>query len=142
MNKPEDDIALRNLMASYIDAVNRSDGDAWIATWAEDASWNLMGNPVTGRDNILNLWRQMMSGFEFALMIPSSCLFSVDGDSASGHWYLQEHTRDKQGNASTIISRYLDTYVKHQGEWLYQSRSYNFIYHGAADLSGSYTPPQ
>ena len=140
MNAIEDELALRNLMGRYADAVNRVDADAWIATWAEDGIWNLLGNPVSGRDNILALWKQMMSSFEFALMLPSTCLFEVDGETASGHWYLHEYTRDPEGNASTVLSRYRDTYVKQDGQWLYKSRDYGFIYNGASDLSGTYTP--
>ena len=141
MNSPEDEMALRNLMARYSDAVNRVDADAWIATWAEDAVWNLLGNPVSGKDNILALWKQMMSSFEFALMLPSTCLFEVDGNTASGHWYLTEYTRDPEGAASTVLSRYTDTYTRKEGQWLFQSRDYSFIYNGPADLSGTYTPP-
>ena len=141
MNSLEDELALRNLMARYSDAVNRVDADAWIATWAQDAVWNLLGNPVSGKDNILALWKQMMSSFEFALMLPSTCLFEVDGDTASGHWYLTEYTRDPEGAASTVLSRYTDTYTRKEGQWLFQSRDYSFIYNGPADLSGTYTPP-
>ena len=140
MNSIEDESALRNLMARYVDAVNRSDAAAWASTWAADGVWNLLGAPVTGRDNILALWQQMMGGFEFAIMMPSSCLFDITGDTASGHWYLQEYTRDLEGNGSIVLSRYADTYVKQEGEWLYQSREYGFIYHGTPDLSGTYTP--
>jgi ketosteroid isomerase-like protein len=140
MNPIEDDLALRDLMARYIDAVNRRDGDAWIATWAHDGVWNMLGQPVTGRDNILALWQQTMSSFDFALMMPSSCLFSVDGDTASGHWYLHEYLRDSQGAGLTMLSRYLDTYIKQDGQWLYQSRHYNLMYNGPADLSGTHTP--
>ena len=140
MRNVEDELALRNLMDRYIDAVNRSDGEAWAATWAENGTWHLMGNEVTGRDNILALWQQMMAGFEFALMMPSSCLFHIDGDSASGHWYLQEHTRDREGNAASVMSRYSDTYSRVDGEWLFQSRHYDVMYFGPPDLSGNYTP--
>ena len=141
MNPIEDELALRNLMGRYTDAVNRRDADAWIATWAEDGVWNLLGTPVSGRDNILALWLQMMGGFEFALMLPSSGVFEISGDSASGHWYLHEYTRDHDGNASTMVSRYLDTYVKQGGQWLFQLRHYSFIYNGPSDMSGTYTPP-
>jgi ketosteroid isomerase-like protein len=140
MNPIEDELALKNLMSRYADAVNRVDAETWISTWAKDAIWNLLGNPVSGKDNILALWKQMMSSFEFALMLPSSCLFEVNGDTASGHWYLHEYTRDPEGNASTVLSRYVDTYVKQDGQWLYKSRDYGFIYNGPADLSGNYTP--
>ncbi len=135
----EDELQLRALMARYTDAVMRRDAPAWAATWAEDATWDLLGNPVTGRDNILGLWQTMMQGFEFAALMPSSCLFEVDGDTASGHWYLHEYTRTVEGETTTILSRYLDTYVRQDGQWLYQTREYNFIYNGPADLSGTYT---
>lgn len=142
MSKLEDELALRDLMARYVDAVNRYDADAWIATWADDAVWNLLGNPVEGKDNILALWQQMMGTFDFALMFPNSCLFDIDGDSASGHWYLHEYGRDKEGNGNTILSRYVDTYVKRDGQWLFKSREYGFIYNGAPDMSGSFTRPE
>ena len=92
MTNLEDELALRNLMARYVDAVNRYDADAWIATWAEDGVWNLLGNPVEGREAILGLWQQMMSSFEYALLFPSSCLFEIDGDTATGHWYIHEYS--------------------------------------------------
>lgn len=141
MKTVDDELALRDLMARYVDAVNRRDGQAWAATWCEDATWNLLGSPVQGRDNIVGLWQQMMAGFEFAIMMPASCLLQVDGDQASGHWYLQEFTRDLEGNSAMVLSRYLDTYRRVDGQWLYQSREYSFIYQGSADLGGDYTPP-
>lgn len=140
MNRLEDELALRNLMARYVDAVHRRNGDDWADTWTEDARWNLLGSDVVGRDNVVALWQQMMSGFEFAVMLPGSCLFEVNGDHATGHWYLQEYTRDLEGGATAVLSRYLDSYRKQDGQWRYQSREYSFIYHGAPDLSGSYTP--
>lgn len=140
MNTTSDQRDIRELMARYVDAVNRKDGAAWAATWAQDATWNLLGTEVVGRENILGLWQQMMTGFEFAVMMPSSCLIEISGDSANGHWYLHEYTRDLEGAATTILSRYLDSYRKVDGQWLYQTRQYEFIYRGPPDLSGDYTP--
>ncbi|MEM1113963.1 MAG: nuclear transport factor 2 family protein [Pseudomonadota bacterium] len=136
----EDEQALRDLMATYLDAVYRNDGEAWKATWTEDSEWNLVGNAVTGRDNIYAMWQGAMASFEFAMMVPSIGKFEIDGDVASGFWYLQEFTRDHDGNTSCIVSRYLDTYVRENGRWLYKSRHYDFIYNGPADLSGNFMP--
>ena len=131
-NRVEDQLALQDLMARYVDAVNRRDAQAWAATWDDNGCWNLLGNEVSGKDSIVGLWQQMMAGFEFALMIPSSCLFDIDGDSASGHWYLQELARDNEGKSSSLFSRYIDTYIRRNGQWLYQSRRYEIIYHDAS----------
>ncbi len=140
MDTAEDELALKTLMARYVDAVNRRDGEAWATTWAVDASWNLLGMEVEGRSNILSLWQQVLQGFEFAIMMPSSATFEVRGNEATGHWYLHEYTRDNEGKASTILSHYLDNYRKIDGQWFYQSRHYSLIYHGDPDLSGTYTP--
>ena len=140
MSTLEDEKALESLMARYVDAANRRSGDDWASTWAEDGCWNLMGMEVTGRDNILALWQQVVAGFEFAILMPSSHLFEIDGDAATGHWYLQEFTRDLKGERFAAMSRYTDEYVKVDGEWLFKTRRYDFIYRGPADLSGEYTP--
>ncbi len=141
MSNVEDELALRDLMARYVDAVNRYDEQAWIATWAEDGVWDLLGTPVEGRDAILGMWQQMMATFEYALLFPNSCHFEFEGDSAAGHWYLHEYTRDGEGNASAILSRYNDTYVRQQGQWLFKRRAYQFIYNGPPDFSGAFTRP-
>ncbi len=137
----EDRVAIQELMARYSDAVNRSDGDAWISTWAEKgARWSLMGQSADGREAILGLWQGIMEGFEFALFMPGSNLCSISGDKASGHWYQQEHLRDKEGLGQIAFSRYADTYVKVGGQWYFETRDCGFIYYGSSDLSGSYTP--
>ena len=140
MSTLKDELALNKLMARYVDAANRRDGAAWSSTWAEDGRWLLMGMEITGRENILGLWQQVLEGFEFAILMPASGHFDIDGDTATGHWYLQEFTRDLQGEALAALSRYNDSYVKVNGQWLFASREYSFLYRGPADLSGEYTP--
>ncbi len=140
MGQRKDERALQQLMARYVDAANRRDGDDWAQTWAEDGTWDIVGMEVTGRAAILDMWKQVVAGFDFAILMPSSSLLQVDGDRASGHWYLQEFTRDLQGERVLALSRYLDEYSKIDGQWYFQKRRYDFIYRGPADLSGNYTP--
>ena len=71
--------------------------------------------------------------------VDCSHLVEVNGDSASGHWYLQEFTRDLQGERFAAMSRYTDEYTRIKGQWLFQTRRYDFIYRGPADLGGEYT---
>lgn len=141
MSTLDDELALQKLMARYVDAVHRRDADSWAACWCDDASWTLVGSEVNGRDNILALWLQVMQGFEFAMIMPASSLFDIDGDSASGHWYLQEYTRTIEGEPGFVLSRYRDHYRRLDGQWRYQSRHYDILYQGPADLSGTFTAP-
>ena len=140
MNNIEDELAIRNLMATYVDAANRRDGELWKSTWAEEGVWRIMGMDICGRDNIHQLWLQVLESFDFALLMPSSGQFTVDGDSAHGHWYLQELTRSTNGDASTMIARYTDKYTRREGQWYYALREYILLYAGDSDLSGEYTP--
>ncbi len=138
MNELENQIALQRLMGRYVDAANRRDAEQWISTWAPDGRWSLMGMGVEGREQILGFWQQVLAGFEFAILMPSSRSYSIDGDTATGHWYLQEFTRDLKGERMFALSRYTDAYRRIEGEWLFQSREYQFLYQGAPDLTGNF----
>ena len=52
----EDQLAIRSLHDSYVDAVFRRDPHDWGANWAIDGRWNLMGTTVEGRDNPFNFF--------------------------------------------------------------------------------------
>ena len=140
MGRRKDERALQQLMARYVDAANRRDGEDWAQTWAENGTWDIAGIEVTGRAAILDMWKQVVAGFEFAVLMPSSCLLQIDGKHAGGHWYLQEFTRDLQGERVLALSRYVDEYSKIDGQWYFQKRRYDFIYRGPGDLTGAYTP--
>lgn len=135
-----DELAIRDLNARYIDAVNRYNQDDWSATWSESASWNLLGMEVEGRDNIVQLWGGAMSSFEFALMMLNSGTLQIDGDTASGRWYVTEHIKPKEGDPNITLGVYDDRYIKEDGQWRFAHRHYNVMYQGAADYSGNYTP--
>ena len=140
MSNPADELAIRDLVARYIDAVNRYHQADWTATWSESATWNLMGMEVDGRDAIVGLWQGAMQSFDFALMMLNSGTLEIDGDTASGRWYITEHIKPTEGDPNITLGVYDDRYVKENGQWLFAHRHYNVIYQGAADYSGNYTP--
>ena len=134
------ELAIRNLVAEYIDAVNRYDGEAWAATWAQDCTWFLMGMEVKGRDDVFGLWQGAMGSFEFAIMMLNSGTINIDGDSATGRWYVTEHTKPKEGDPALVLGVYDDTYTQQDGKWLFQERRYHVLYQGPADYSAALQP--
>ena len=134
------DAAIRNLIARYCDAVNRYDGEAWAATWAEDARWHFLGGVHEGRDTILAFWSSVMLQLDFAIMLANSALLNIDGEQATGRWYTQEVVRTKGEHGRSIIGVYDDEYACVKGEWLIQSRRYHKLYEVPTDSRETHMP--
>ena len=62
----EDRIAIRELLDTHADAVNRADAETWAATKASDGVWSLpgiMAADIARRDAIVATWRAAMRQF-------------------------------------------------------------------------------
>ena len=123
----EDRLALRELHDRYADAVFQRDAEAWGATWAEDAVWNLSGSDVSGRDVIIGAWKQAMSQFAFVAFYCQPGVFSITGDRAEGRVYTREILEPVAGGIMRIVGVYTDAYVKREGGWLFARRAYQIL---------------
>ena len=140
-----DELAIRDLNARYIDAVNRFHAEDWIATWSDTATWDLMGHVVEGKEAILATWQGAMSGFDMVVMMLSSGTVDLkisqnEAEQATGRWYLTEHLVPGEGDANMTLGVYDDEYGLEDGHWVFTRRSYKVIYQGPPDLSGNYIP--
>jgi hypothetical protein len=139
----EDDQAIRDLVYRYADAVCRRDQAAWGATWAEDGVWQLPGAPrMEGRDAIVGLWANAMSGFPFVVQLVNYGVLEIEGDSAQGRWYLTENLQFEDGNGMYNVGCYQDRYIKRDGLWLFAERHYAVLYNdeGKGDMTGTAQP--
>jgi ketosteroid isomerase-like protein len=123
----EDQLAIRNLHDRYADAVFRRDPADWGAVWTSDASWDLMGTQVEGREAIVTLWNGAMAGFTFVGFFTQVGAIEVDGDTGTGTVYTNEVLEDQQGNLARTVGCYKDHYVRRGSDWLYQSRSFSIL---------------
>ena len=123
----EDRLAIRERIDAYGDAVFRRDADAWIANWAEDASWSLPGLTVTGKDGIRALWVQAMAGFSLAAFFAAPGYIRIDGDRAIARVYTHEILVDRDGKVRKIIGAYDDILTRQAGAWLFTSRAYDIL---------------
>jgi len=123
----DDQIAIRALIDSYTDAVFRRDADAWGATWAQDALWNLAGTHVRGRDAIVGLWVQAMAGFPFVAFFAQVGSIIVDGDQATGRVYTHEYLELADGSISRPVGQYLDVYARTADGWRFAERHFSIL---------------
>lgn len=123
----EDQIAIRALNETYADAVFRRDAESWGATWAEDARWDLLGNVVSGRQAIVQMWLGAMANYPFAAFFVQLGSLAVDGDRATGVVYTQEVLEQLDGTTLRTVGRYADEYVRRQGSWFFLSRMFSIL---------------
>jgi SnoaL-like domain len=135
-----DDIV--DLVHRYSDAVCRKDRDAWASTWADDSRWDLgKGRISTGKADIVAFWQRSVDQLTHVVQTVHNGTVLVEGDTASGRWYVSEHVSRSNGVLGIMLAWYDDTYVRVDGQWLFGSRSLVSLYHGPPDLSGDFTSP-
>ena len=135
----DDYVALRQVAERYVDAVNRFDAEAWGQTFAPDGEWHL-GNAVhTGRDHVVSAWSKAMGPIPNIYMhVYSGVIDEVNGDTASGRWYMGEYLSLANGARTMNQICYVDTYVRIDGQWYIKTRKHNLLYRGKGDFSGEF----
>jgi ketosteroid isomerase-like protein len=120
----EDIEAITRLKAQYAAACdNNYDADAIAALFAENALWD-GGNfgKAEGREKIRAFFRHAPKTFPFAIHNVMNPQIEVDGDRASGQWYLlQPATMAKENRAVWLAATYHDEYVRIDGHWMFQN---------------------
>lgn len=130
----EDELAIRNLLARYGDAVCRRDATAWADTWTADCSWDLGGGRVThGRAETVALWRAAIEKYPWVAQLPASGVVEeVDGE-VRGTWYVLELNHLADGSGVMHLGHYRDTYVRTADGWRFATRRFQIVYRGAMD---------
>lgn len=129
----EDRMAIREVLETYADAVNRVDKDLWASLWVEDSHWDLSHYPelgiVEGKDAIVDMWASAMPSYPKLSFLVGIGMIHVNGDTADARAYISEiyeepgTLKDKRARAC-----YNDKLVKRDGQWFLQSRSFTIIH--------------
>lgn len=133
----EDESQLRALVATYAHAVAQRDAEVWGGTWAEDSTWNLLGQSPRGREAIVALWSGLMTRFEFVVHRASDAILKIEGDRATGVWAITEQGRSLDGQAMLLLGRYDDVYVRTEQGWRFSERTLQVFYQGTPAISVS-----
>ena len=129
----EDRIAIREVLESYADAVNRVDEALWASLWVEDCHWDLSHYPelgiVSGKEAVVGLWRDAMPHYpKLGFMITIGSIL-VDGDRAQARTYISEvYEEPGTGKDKRARARYDDVLVKRGGEWYLKERRFNIMH--------------
>ncbi len=122
----EDVEAIKRLKHQYMEYGNVYDADGFITLLTEDTVWD--GGAAFGRHEGVEAVAQMVrdagSQINFSAHFVMNELIDVDGDRASGKWWLLMPctvNTDSGGEAQWIMAAYDDEYAKIDGRWLIKS---------------------
>ena len=130
-----DELAIRDLVNRYSDAVVRRDAKAWGDTWSDNGEWHILGNAICGRDEIVARWQTLMGGLPFVLQQPSGGIIEFKNDTATGRWYINEYGFPAKGPGMLTLGVYHDQYARENDHWRFSRRRFDVLYMGAPDLS-------
>lgn len=138
---PDEYSAIRQLCERYVDALNRRDAEAWIATWAPDGVWEYGGeNPPRGRPQLAQFWSTAMADITAVVMVVNSGVIDeVHGDTARARWYHTEDVQIGEDNRLAGVTVYEDDLVRIDGKWHFAKRTHELLYSGS-DLNGQFYP--
>jgi hypothetical protein len=130
----DDELAVRNLVARYCDAVCRRDPAAWAATWAVDCTWDLGGGRVVrGRQAALDLWTSALVKYPWVAQLAPTGTVEITGDTGRGTWWVLELNHLKDGAGTLHLGHYDDEYRRTDEGWQFAARRFAMVYRGALD---------
>ena len=116
----EDIEAIKQLKARYCEICDDMHNPDRIASvFADDGIWEAEGfGFAQGHDAIRELFQGFQNNFRFSQHNIANPIIEVDGDTATGVWYLiGPWTHAEDGKAIWMTARYDDEYVKVDGQW-------------------------
>ena len=120
---------IEDLLARYADGVNRRDIEAWATVWTEDCLYNLNGElEVNGRDAIVSLYAKSMDSVQAMYQLVHNGTVEVDGDAATGRWYVTEYRVMDEETSVFVIGVYQDRYARTADGWKFAERHFDQIY--------------
>ena len=102
----EDIEAIKKLKASYCLRVDHANEEGWVSLFTEDAVWesDKFGR-FEGREAIRSLFRNIPEMLHFAIHYVMNPIIEVNGNRATGIWYLLRALHLRQGGAGHLGRR-------------------------------------
>ncbi len=118
----EAELAIRQLVASYTDAVNRGSADDAAQVWAPDGQLYFFGREIAA-STLREAYAQTFSAFEFLFQMTHSGVVTVRGDTAKARWWISEiNLPNGREGYKMFFGLYQDEVVRTDVGWRFRSR--------------------
>ncbi len=118
----EDIEAIKKLKARYCLYVDKRDEEGFVSLFTEDTVWDggRFGH-YEGQAAVRNFFRAIPEVLSFAVHYVMNPVIEVQGEKATGEWYLLEPCTMVEGDQAVWgTARYEEKYVKEGGEWRFK----------------------
>ncbi len=132
-----DELAIRRLVDTFCDGVNSRDSTLWGSVWDDEgAAFCLGGIERAGKDAIVAGFVDGIAAYELLVQVAPNGRIEIDGDTATGRWYILEIGRLHSGSSSQQVALCHDQYRRTADGWRLRRREVERIYKGDAALEG------
>ena len=136
-----DELAIRSLVDTFCDGVNSRDSGLWGSVWDDEgATFCLSGIERAGKDAIVAGFIDGIAAYELLVQVAPNGRIEIDGDTATGRWYILEIGQLRDGPSSQQVALCRDEYRRTGDGWRLRRREVERIYKGAAALEGWMRP--
>ena len=125
VRKLEDIEQIKQLKARYCAYCDDNyDAEGIASLFIEDGVWDggALGRGE-GHAGIVKFFKRAPSAFTFAIHYVMNPIIEVNGDAATGRWYLIQPLTRRNGDTESamwLAGHYEDDYVRVNGEWKFQ----------------------
>lgn len=124
---------IKQLKARYFRFLDTGNQEGLASVFTEDATAHFIGGhydiDVQGRHKLLKFYAYSFTEDKFGMHNGHHPEITVDGDNATGLWYLQDIFINLEENTTVMGSAiYEDTYVKVDGEWKIKTTNYERLW--------------
>lgn len=114
--------AIKELRSQYATYIDDSEWEEFATLFTEDATVDFgRHEPLEGREEILRFARETIDQlYNYSLHTALMPRIDVDGDTATGLWYLVVFYQRPDGTEGTVTGRYSDKYRRVDGEWKFE----------------------
>jgi hypothetical protein len=141
-----DRLAIRELIDAYAHCADRREADGQKALFTEDTHFlvymNGIGSEPTedlhGREQLTPVFAAL-NQYEVTMHFNGQSTVTIDGERAAGETYcIAHHVFRADGERKIMLAylRYLDTFVKQRGSWLFAERNLYLEFSDTRPLGG------
>ena len=140
-----DRLAIRELIDAYAHCADRREAEGQKALFTEDTHFVVYMNgegtdptdDLHGREQLTPVFAAL-NQYEVTMHFNGQSMVTLDGDRATGDTYCIAHHVFSDGERKIMVAylRYLDTFVKQDGNWLFAERNLYLEFSDTRALGG------